>query len=80
MTDGWAVPIVMYHDIGRPVGHARWPELYVHAVRAAGYLGAMTTRYGLARPRELYTLQRVRVNGSDGSGGFASKIEAIRAY
>lgn len=227
MTDGWAVPIVMYHVIGRPVSHARWPELYVHgadferqmmwladngyeavtlrqvydcwqgrgplpslpivltfddgdpshyanalpllrslqwpgvinltvrnqwhrpalrprhvrallgagwelgahtithrdlttlraprlrvevagsrfilrrqfrvpvdffcypsgrydaavidAVRAAGYLGATTTRYGLARPHELYTLQRVRVNGSDGSGGFASKIEAIRA-
>lgn len=56
----------------------RYDAAVIDAVRAAGYLGATTTRYGLARRHELYTLQRVRVNGSDGSGGFASKIETFR--
>jgi peptidoglycan/xylan/chitin deacetylase (PgdA/CDA1 family) len=56
----------------------RYDDAVIDAVRAAGYLGATTTRYGVAQPDELFTLQRVRVNGSDGSDGFASKIEAFR--
>ena len=44
-----------------------------------GYLGATTTRYGLARPGELYTLARVRVSGSDGARGLAAKLEALAA-
>ena len=57
----------------------RYDAAVIDAVRAAGYLGATTTRDGVARPDELFELQRVRVNGSDGSEGFASKIEATRA-
>ena len=55
----------------------RYDETVIAAVQHAGYLGATTTRYGLARPGELYTLARVRVNGSDGVRGFAAKLEAL---
>lgn len=58
-----------------PVG--RFDARVVAAVRAAGYLGATTTRYGLARPGDLYTLDRVRVDGSDGVAGFAAKLGAL---
>ena len=46
------------------------------AVQQAGYLGATTTRYGLAKPSELYTLARIRVNATDGARGLAAKLEA----
>jgi len=46
-------------------------------VQHAGYLGATTTNYGLARPGDLYTLARVRVSGSDGVKGFAAKLAAL---
>ena len=49
----------------------------IAAVRAAGYLGATTTEYGLARPSELYTLDRLRINGSDSLARFASKLSAF---
>ncbi|MGB2951820.1 MAG: polysaccharide deacetylase family protein [Gaiellaceae bacterium] len=55
----------------------RYNDRVVAAVRAAGYLGATTTNYGLARPDSLYTLDRVRVNGSDGIRGLASKLAAL---
>jgi peptidoglycan/xylan/chitin deacetylase (PgdA/CDA1 family) len=55
----------------------RYNDAVIAAVQAAGYLGATSTRYGLARPGELYTLARVRVSGSDGVRGFAAKIEAL---
>jgi peptidoglycan/xylan/chitin deacetylase (PgdA/CDA1 family) len=57
----------------------RYNGTVVAAVQAAGYLGATTTNYGLARPSELYTLARVRINGTDGIPAFAKKIEALRA-
>jgi peptidoglycan/xylan/chitin deacetylase (PgdA/CDA1 family) len=47
------------------------------AVRAAGFLGATTTEYGLARPSELYTLDRVRIDGGDGLIGFVAKLRAF---
>ena len=56
----------------------RYNQAVIAAVQRAGFLGATTTRYGLARPSELYTLARVRVNGSDGLSGFAAKMEAIQ--
>jgi hypothetical protein len=67
------LPILMY--VCYPAG--RYDDAVIAAVQQAGYLGATTTRYGLARPTELYTLARVRVNGSDGVRGFAAKLEAL---
>lgn len=55
----------------------RYDATVVAAVQAAGYLGATTTNYGLARPSDLYTLARVRIDGSDGVKGFAAKLEAL---
>jgi hypothetical protein len=44
-------------------------------VRAAGFLGATTTNQGLAsRSEGLFTLDRIRVNGSDGVGGLAERL------
>ncbi len=57
----------------------RYDATVVAAVQAAGYLGATTTDYGLARPSELYTLARIRVNGTDDISAFAQKIEALHA-
>ena len=57
----------------------RYDATVVAAVQAAGYLGATTTNYGLAKPSDLYTLSRVRIDGSDGVRGFAAKLEAFPA-
>ena len=56
----------------------RYDDRVVAAVEDAGYLGATTTNYGLARPDDPFRLARVRVNRSDGVGGFAAKITALR--
>ena len=50
----------------------------VAAVRQAGYLGATTTKEGLASSEELYRMRRVRVNGSDGLDGFVKKLSSLR--
>jgi peptidoglycan/xylan/chitin deacetylase (PgdA/CDA1 family) len=55
----------------------RYDDTVIAAVQAAGYLAATTTRYGLAKPSELYTLARLRVNGSDSLQAFAAKLEAF---
>jgi peptidoglycan/xylan/chitin deacetylase (PgdA/CDA1 family) len=55
----------------------RYDAAVIAAVQRAGYLGAMTTNYGLAKPGELYTLSRIRVSGSDGVKGFAAKLAAF---
>jgi peptidoglycan/xylan/chitin deacetylase (PgdA/CDA1 family) len=55
----------------------RYDDTVIAAVQQAGYLGATTTRYGLAKPSELYTLARLRVNGSDSLRAFAAKLEAF---
>jgi peptidoglycan/xylan/chitin deacetylase (PgdA/CDA1 family) len=52
----------------------RYNTSVVAAVRAAGYLGATTENPGVARPWQAYTLNRIRVNFSDGVGGFARKL------
>ena len=60
-----------------PAGH--YDHRVVAAVRAAGYRGATTVNYGLARPSQgMFTLSRVRINGSDGVAGFAAKMTALR--
>jgi peptidoglycan/xylan/chitin deacetylase (PgdA/CDA1 family) len=55
----------------------RYDDRVIAAVQAAGYFAATSTSYGLARPADLYHLDRVRVNGSDGVAGFAAKLEAL---
>jgi peptidoglycan/xylan/chitin deacetylase (PgdA/CDA1 family) len=55
----------------------RYNDTVVAAVKAAGFLGATTTNYGLARPTDLYTLSRVRISGTDGVKGFAAKLRAL---
>lgn len=55
----------------------RYDAHVVAAVRRAGYLGATTTNYGLAAPTSLYTLSRIRINGSDHLAGFARKLQGL---
>jgi peptidoglycan/xylan/chitin deacetylase (PgdA/CDA1 family) len=55
----------------------RYDSRVIAAVRRAGYLGATTTNYGLARPEDIYTLDRVRIDGSDGVTGFAQKLQSL---
>jgi peptidoglycan/xylan/chitin deacetylase (PgdA/CDA1 family) len=55
----------------------RYDARVVAAVRRAGYLGATTTNYGLARPQDIYTLGRIRINGSDRLAGFAHKLQSL---
>jgi peptidoglycan/xylan/chitin deacetylase (PgdA/CDA1 family) len=55
----------------------RYDARVIAAVRRAGYLGATTTNYGLARPADIYTLNRVRIDGSDGVAGFARKLQGL---
>ena len=57
----------------------RFDARVIHAVRRAGYLGATTTRFGLARRRELFALARIRVSGSDGVAGFAAELRRVEA-
>jgi peptidoglycan/xylan/chitin deacetylase (PgdA/CDA1 family) len=52
----------------------RYDARVIAAVRAAGYLGATTTRYGLARSRTPFELARVRVDGGDGASGLRRKL------
>jgi peptidoglycan/xylan/chitin deacetylase (PgdA/CDA1 family) len=55
----------------------RYNPAVVAAVQRAGYFGATTTNYGLARPSDLFTLARIRVDGSDGVRGLAAKLAAL---
>jgi peptidoglycan/xylan/chitin deacetylase (PgdA/CDA1 family) len=55
----------------------RYDEQVIAEVRRAGFLGATTTAYGLARPPDYYTLDRVRIDGSDGLAGFEQKLTAL---
>ena len=56
----------------------RYNATVLAAVRAAGYRGATSTRLGLGRPSELFTLARVRVDGGDGVAGLKAKLKALR--
>jgi peptidoglycan/xylan/chitin deacetylase (PgdA/CDA1 family) len=55
----------------------RYDAHVIAAVRAAGYLGATTTHYGLARPEDIYTLDRIRIDGTDHVVGFANKLSSL---
>ena len=56
----------------------RFDGRVLEAVQDAGYLGATTTMEGLARPSELFTLRRIRVDGTDGVRGLAAHLHAFR--
>jgi peptidoglycan/xylan/chitin deacetylase (PgdA/CDA1 family) len=55
----------------------RYDARVIAAVRSAGYRGATTTNFGLARPSQPYTLDRVRISGSDGMRGFVAKLTTL---
>lgn len=57
----------------------RYDVQAIQAVRSAGYLGATTTDEGLASKNEMYTLKRVRVDGSDGVSGLLRKLQQAGA-
>jgi peptidoglycan/xylan/chitin deacetylase (PgdA/CDA1 family) len=57
----------------------RYDDQAIQAVRAAGYLGATTTDEGLASKSEMYTLKRIRVDGSDGVSGLDRKLQQAGA-
>jgi len=54
----------------------RYDARVVRAVRAAGFLGATTTQLGLAKPKRLFRLARIRVNSGDGPRELAEKLAA----
>jgi peptidoglycan/xylan/chitin deacetylase (PgdA/CDA1 family) len=55
----------------------RYNARVIRDVKLAGFLGATTTNYGLARPPGFFVLDRIRINGSDGVRGFASKLKNL---
>jgi peptidoglycan/xylan/chitin deacetylase (PgdA/CDA1 family) len=55
----------------------RYDGEVVEAVRAAGYVGATTTEFGLGRRSEPFTLDRVRVDGGDGAEDLARKLASL---
>ncbi len=54
--------------------YGRFNARSIAAVKAAGYLGATSTRGGLAKPREIWKMRRVRVSGGLSPTSFAKLI------
>jgi peptidoglycan/xylan/chitin deacetylase (PgdA/CDA1 family) len=72
--------LLLRHMFGQAVNFfcypaGRYNAQVVAAVRAAGYLGATTVNPGLAQPGQPYTLDRIRIDYSDGVSGFAEKMQ-----
>ena len=57
----------------------RYDPTVIEAVNAAGYVGATSTRSGLARPSELYTLARIRVERGDGTSKLLATLSSLGA-
>jgi peptidoglycan/xylan/chitin deacetylase (PgdA/CDA1 family) len=55
----------------------RYDARVIAAVQRAGYLGATTTNYGVARPDDMFTLARIRVGGSEGLATFADELQRL---
>ena len=55
----------------------RYDARVVAMVQRAGFLGATSTEYGLARPNDAFNLDRIRIDGGDGVRGFVSKLTAL---
>jgi peptidoglycan/xylan/chitin deacetylase (PgdA/CDA1 family) len=75
---------VLRARFGVPVNFFCYPsgrlnDAVAAAVRAAGYLGATTTASGLATPKHMFRLNRVRIDRSDGVRGLAAKLRAVGA-
>ena len=75
---------MLQHRFHQPVNFfcypsGRYDAQAIQAVRAAGYLGATTTDEGLASKGEMFTLKRIRVDGSDGVGGLERKLSQAGA-
>jgi peptidoglycan/xylan/chitin deacetylase (PgdA/CDA1 family) len=58
--------------------YGRFNAKSIAAVKAAGYLGATTTRGGLARPGEIWQMRRVRVSGGLSQKSFARLLKTAR--
>jgi peptidoglycan/xylan/chitin deacetylase (PgdA/CDA1 family) len=56
----------------------RFDDAAIAEVKAAGYLGATTTRGGLAKPSELYLLRRVRVSAGTSPAGLGALLGDAR--
>jgi peptidoglycan/xylan/chitin deacetylase (PgdA/CDA1 family) len=74
---------ILRRDFHVPVNFFCYPSgaydaRVVSAVRAAGYLGATTTEYGLASRNEPFTMDRIRISRGDGVAGLARKLGARR--
>ena len=69
----FGVPV---HFFCYPMG--KFDPRVVRAVHAAGYWGATTTRFGLARPSQIFTLARIRVDRGDGPRELAKKLALAR--
>ena len=50
----------------------------VAAVKAAGYIGATTTRAGFASPRDLFRMSRIQVGRSMTGGDLLRRLRALR--
>jgi peptidoglycan/xylan/chitin deacetylase (PgdA/CDA1 family) len=57
----------------------RLDDRVVAAVRDAGYSGATTTALGVATPTDMFRLDRIRVNRSDGLEGLVEKLRSLHA-
>ena len=73
---------LLRHMFGLPVDFfcypaGRYDARVVAAVRAAGYLGATTVNPGLGQPSQPYTLNRIRIDYSDGVRGFVEKMRRL---
>jgi peptidoglycan/xylan/chitin deacetylase (PgdA/CDA1 family) len=60
-----------------PEGH--YDARVVEAVRRAGFLGATTETYGVARPPDFFALPRIRVDGDEGMRAFAAAVRRLRS-
>ena len=60
--------------------YGRYDQKVIAAVRAAGYLGATTTRDGLARPGDRFTLARIQVGGSDTVAQLTANLAALGSH
>jgi peptidoglycan/xylan/chitin deacetylase (PgdA/CDA1 family) len=72
------------HRFGQPVDFfcypaGRYNTQVVAAVQRAGYLGATTENPGLATPAQPFTLNRIRVDSTDGVAGLATKMQRYGA-
>jgi peptidoglycan/xylan/chitin deacetylase (PgdA/CDA1 family) len=56
----------------------RYDKAAVREVKRAGYLGATTTKLGLARPDQLFALRRIRISPGDGVRGLAAKLREAK--